>query len=172
MEVRPFCQHVCLPCLLSATLVSLGVAPAHDAVPDDDKGKPSVSVKASPISGFAPMRAVITAELKGGADDYEEFYCPTVEWDISVTAIASNFDAGMPRMSDSRPVQKSEQKLDCDPYEAGKSEIKRRFVREHTFRTGGEYTVKFSLKQGNKTVGTNRTTVRVRGGVYDGPGSL
>jgi hypothetical protein len=171
MDVRVLCQHVCLPCLLSATLVSLAVAPAGDRRPDDDEGKPSVSVKVSPVSGFAPMRAVITAELKGGADDYEEFYCPTVEWDISVSEIQSNFDAGVPRMSDSRPVQKSEQKLDCDPYVAGESEIKRRFVREHTFRTGGEYTIKFSLKQNDKTVGSNRTTVRVRGGVTDRFGS-
>jgi hypothetical protein len=167
MEVRTLCQHVCLPCLLSATLVSLGVAPVRYV----GKDKPSISVKVSPVSGFAPMRAVITAELKGGADDYEEFYCPTVEWDITVTEIqSSNFDPGVDRMSDSRPVQKSEQKLDCDPYEAGKSEIKRRFVREHTFQTGGDYTIKFSLKQNNKTVATNRTTVRVRGGIGDGFG--
>lgn len=168
MEIRPFCQHVCLPCLLSATLVSLGLSPASEAISNDEKGKPSVSVKVSPTSGFAPMRAVITAELKGGANDYEEFYCPTVEWDISVTEIASSFDSRMPGISDSRPVTKSEQKLDCDPYEAGKSEIKRRFVREHTFRTGGEYTIRFNLKQGDKVVGSNRTTVRVRGGVMDG----
>ena len=166
MDVRTLCQHVCLPCLLSATLVSLGAAPVRDV----EKDKPSISVKVSPVSGFAPMRAVITAELKGGDDDFEEFYCPTVEWDISVTEIQqSTFDPGVGRMSDSRPVQKSEQKLDCDPYEAGKSEIKRRFVREHTFRTGGEYTIKFSLKQNNKTVASNRTTVRVRG-MGDGVG--
>jgi hypothetical protein len=167
MEVQTL-WRACLPCLLSATLVSLGAAPVRDAGPDEEKDKPSISVKVSPVSGFAPMRAVITAELKGGADDYEEFYCPTVEWDITVTEIqSSNFDPDVSRMSDSRPVQKSEQKLDCDPYQAGKSEIKRRFVREHTFQTGGEYTIKFSLKQDNKTVATNRTTIRVRGGIGD-----
>lgn len=164
MSFGPFCQHVCLPCLLSAAVVSLGGAPAPG--PDD---KPSVSIRVSPVSGFAPLKAVITAELKGGADDYEEFYCPTVEWDISVTALQSPHDP-IGRMSDSRPVQKSEQKLDCDPYEKGKTEIKRRFVRQHTFKTGGEYTVRFSLKQDKKTVASQRVTVRVRGGVGDGIG--
>lgn len=167
MKIRSLCHRVCVPSLLVAALVSLGLsaAPAFD-----EKGKPSLSVKASPASGFAPMRAVFTAELKGGADDYEDFYCPTVEWEITVTQLPSHLDGPIGRMSDSRPVQKSSEKLDCDPYEAGKSEIKRRFVREHTFRAGGEYTVRLNLKQDKKTVASNRATVRVRGGVMDGIG--
>jgi len=166
MEVRTLCQRVCLPSLLVAGLASLGLTPVPAA---DEKGKPSLSVRASPTSGFAPMRAVFTAELKGGANDYEQFYCPTIEWDITVSELPSHLDP-IGRMSDSRPVQKSEEKLDCDPYEAGKTEIKRRFVREHTFRTGGEYSVRFSLKQDKKTVASNRTTVRVRGGAMGGIG--
>lgn len=169
MTIRTLCQRVCLPALLSATLVSLGVAPVSGPTPDGDKKKPSITVKVSPVSGFAPMRAVITAELKGGSDDYEEFYCPAIEWDITVRDVAPMNDPTA-RMTDSRPVQKSEQKLDCDPYEAGKTEIKRRFVREHTFRTGGEYSIRFNLKQKDKIVGGGRTTVRVRGGIGDGFG--
>ena len=42
--------------------------------------KPSLSLKASPAVSFAPARVVVVAELKGGPDDFEEFYCPTVEW--------------------------------------------------------------------------------------------
>ena len=163
MSFRPFCHRVCLPCLLSAAVVSWGGVTAPG--PEDDK--PSVNIRASPVSGFAPLKAVITAELKGGADDYEEFYCPTVEWDVSVSALQSLHDP-VGRMYDSHPVEKSEQKLDCDPYEKGKSQIKRRFVRQHTFKTSGEYTVKFSLKQDKKTVASQRVTVRVRGGIGDG----
>jgi hypothetical protein len=155
-------RRYCLPVLLSVAVASAGIAAA-------EKGKPSVSVKASPVSGFAPMRTVVTVELKGGADDYEEFYCATVEWDITVTDIVGAMDPNS-RMSDSRQVEKSEQKADCDPYVAGKSEIKRRFVREHTFKIAGEYSIKFNLKQKNKVVGSGRTTVRVRGGLGDGIG--
>ena len=39
--------------------------------------KPSLSLKASPSVSFAPARIVVVAEVKGGADDLEEFYCPT-----------------------------------------------------------------------------------------------
>ena len=59
---------------------------------------------------------MLTAEIKGGANDYEDFYCASVEWEWGDDT-------------------KSESKADCDPYEAGKSEIKRRFVMEHTFRS-------------------------------------
>ena len=81
----------------------------------DQNKKPSISLRANPPVGFSPLRVVVTAELKGGADDYEDFYCASVEWDWGDDT-------------------KSESKADCDPYEAGKSEIKRRFVAEHTFR--------------------------------------
>ena len=63
---------------------------------------------------------VLTAELRGGADDYEEFYCGSVEWDWGDDT-------------------KSESKTDCEPYEAGKSEIKRRFTIDHTYNIAGEY---------------------------------
>lgn len=151
--------HLCLPVLLSAAVASIGGASSGPA----EKSKPSISVKASPTSGFAPMRTVLTVELKGGSNDYEEFYCPTIEWDITVSYPAQTFEQES-RITESYPVEKSEQKLDCEPYEAGKSEIKRRFVREQTFKTAGEYNIRFNLKQKNKIVGGGRTSVRVRGG--------
>lgn len=158
MRVPSTCLRVCVPALLTAGVVSLGAA----AAPANDKGKPSISVKASPNSGFAPLRTVVTVELKGGANDFRDFYCPTIEWDITISEAVTDSDM---RMTDMRPFEKSEQKLDCDPYEAGKSEIRRRFVREQVFKEGGEYTVRFNLKQNDKVVGGGRTTVRVRGGV-------
>ncbi len=146
-----------LPAVLGAGILAMGVTPvgSNEPVPD---AKPSVSIKAMPAVGFAPMRVVLTAELKGGQNDYEEFYCATVEWDItSVNGLGDG--------------NKSEQKLECDPYEAGKSEIKRRFVREQIFKTSGEYRVKFNLKQKNKVVGGAGTTIRVREGLGD-PGGF
>jgi hypothetical protein len=130
------------------------------------KKKPSISLKATPSAGFSPVRVVVTAELKGGSDDFEDFYCATVEWD---------WDDGT----------KSESKTDCDPYEVGKSEIKRRYVGEHTFRSTGielnpsplrtpgtdpqmpqnvQHRVRFILKQKGKTVGSGQTTVEIRQG--------
>jgi hypothetical protein len=131
--------------------VSTVVAFAHAAGPDK-KAKPTVTLKVSPVVGFSPARMVVTAELKGGADDYEEFYCATVEWDWG---------------DDTR----SESKTDCEPYEAGKSEIKRHFTVDHTYNTAGDFRVQFRLKQKNKVVGSGSADVKVRPGVRD-PGGL
>ena len=115
---------------------------------DQKKSKPSIVLRSTPNIGFAPARFVITAEIVGGPDDYEDFYCATVEWDWG---------------DDTR----SETKQDCDPYEPGKSTFKRRFVMERTFNMPGEFRVQFRLKQKNKTVGVGRTDVRVRCGASD-----
>ena len=127
--------------------------------PAEQNKKPSISLRANPPVGFSPLRVVVTAELKGGDNDFEDFYCATVEWDWGDDT-------------------KSESKADCDPYEAGKSEIKRRYAAEHMFRSMGtdisgqptgptQYRVRFILKQKNKTVGSGQTTVELRnGGMY------
>ena len=94
---------------------------------------------------------VLTADLKGG-DDSEELYCATVEWDWG---------------DDTR----SEAQTDCDPYEAGKSEIKRHFTIDHTYNVAGDYRVEFRLKQKNKVVARGSTDVKVRPGVRD-PGGI
>jgi hypothetical protein len=131
-------------------------APAGEEAVGQNK-KPSISLKANPPVGFTPLRVVVTAELKGGNNDFEDFYCASVEWDWGDDT-------------------KSETKADCDPYEAGKSEIKRRYVAEHTFRSQGldpsgnqpqtiQYRVRFMLKQKNRTVGSGQTTVEIRQGI-------
>ena len=145
-------------CLIAVVAAATATSASAPAVPAQNK-KPSISVKANPPVGFAPLRVVVTAELKGGANDFEDFYCASVEWDWGDDT-------------------KSENKVDCDPYEAGKSEIKRRYVMEHTFRsvTSGidpsgnqtpslQYRVRFSLKQKGKTVGSGQTTVEIRTGI-------
>jgi hypothetical protein len=123
--------------------------PSMTAAREDKKAKPSIAVRASPTVGFSPARMVLTAELKGGADDYEDFYCATVEWDWG---------------DDTR----SEFRADCEPYEAGKSEIRRRFVTEHVFHSSGDYRVQFRLKQKKKVVGAGSADVKIRPGIRDG----
>ncbi len=114
----------------------------------DDVKKPSVTLKATPPLGFAPLKVRIVADIKGGPDDYADFYCASVEWD----------------WADGTTSEKSE---DCAPYEAGKSRIERRFSAEHTFRQGGQFDVAFRLKQKNKVVGLGKAVVRVRTGFGD-----
>src|SRR6187549_3774511 len=122
---------------------------------EDKPKRPKLTVKANPTMAMSPARVVASADVSGGADDFEEFYCASVEWDWG-------------------DGTKSESKSDCDPYEAGKSEIKRRYAQEHTFRANNatsssstgfsgaagdlsqnqppiQFRVRFSLKQKNKT---------------------
>jgi hypothetical protein len=134
--------------LLPAVLTALALAATAYAAGPDKKDKPSINVKVSPIIGFSGTRLVFNADLKGGTNDYEEFYCATVEWDWG---------------DDTR----SESKTDCEPYEAGKSEIKRHFTVDHTYNTAGEYRVEFRLKQKDKVVGRGSVEAKVRPGIRD-----
>jgi hypothetical protein len=107
--------------------------------------RPRVTVRAQPSVGIAPARIVFTAELVGGANDFEEFYCPTVIWEWGDDT-------------------QSESTLDCEPYEAGKSEIRRRFTVEHQFRRSGGYKVFFRLKKRDRPVGAASVIVQVQPG--------
>ena len=114
---------------------------------DGGEGKPDLSLRASPRVGFVPADILFVAELRGGADDYEDFYCATVEWDWDDDT-----------HSESTP--------DCDPYEAGTSRIRRRFSTRHRFEYAGRYQVRISLKKRDDTVASARTVVELRGGRF------
>jgi hypothetical protein len=116
-----------------------------------DKGKPNISVKASPVIAFSPARVVVSADLKGGANDYEDFYCPSIEWEWGDGTI-------------------SEQTADCDPYEAGKSEIKRHFSASKVFQTSGDYRVQFKIRKKDKTIAVGSTDVKIRPGAREAGG--
>ena len=49
--------------------------------PKEENQRPKLSLKAQPNVGIAPARIVLTAELTGGSNDFQEYYCPTVLWD-------------------------------------------------------------------------------------------
>ena len=118
---------------------------------DDKDTRPKISVKVNPAMGINPVRVVASADLSGGANDYEEFYCPSIEWDWGDDTKSTNA-------------------ADCEPYEAGKSEIKRRFTADHTYRQAGDFRIQFRMKKKNKTTGAS-TSIKVRPGIYDGSGS-
>ncbi len=110
--------------------------------------KPKLTLRASPSVAFTPARIFLVAELRGGANDYEEFYCPTIEWDWGDDT-------------------QSESSYDCEPYEPGKSEIRRRYSAEHTYRVAGRFQVQFRLKKKDKVVAAAQTVLQIRPGVRD-----
>jgi hypothetical protein len=116
--------------------------------PKEADPRPQVRLKAQPMLAMAPARVVLTAELVGGANDFEEYYCTGVEWEWG-------------------DGTKSESSSDCAPYEPGKSEIKRRFTVEHVFRAG-VYRVMFHLKRHDKAVGNATINIQIRPGLRDG----
>ncbi len=115
--------------------------------PDKPK-KPKVSVKVNPAMAISPARVVASADINGGPDDFEEFYCAGVEWDWGDDTRSNN-------------------SADCDPYEAGKSQIKRRFTADHVYRTAGDYRVQFRLKKKDKALAAASASVKIRPGLGD-----
>jgi len=110
-----------------------------------DSKRPRLTLKAQPSMGTAPLRVTMLADLAGGANDLEEFYCATAIWDWG--------DGGS-----------SEKSTDCEPYEKGKSEIRRRYAEEHTFRRTGYYRVYFALEKRDKEIITGWVNIAVQAG--------
>jgi hypothetical protein len=114
---------------------------------DKDK-KPKINVKANPAMAISPARVVVSADINGGPDDYEEYYCAGVEWDWGDDTRSNN-------------------SADCEPYEAGKSQFKRRFTADHVYRLAGEYRIQFRLKKKDKPIAAASTSVKIRPGLGD-----
>jgi hypothetical protein len=115
----------------------------------DKPKRPKLTVTASPAMATSPARIVASVDVQGGPDDFEEFYCASVEWDWGDDT-------------------KSTSGTDCDPYEPGKSTIKRRFTMDHVYRTAGDHQIVFRLKKKTKVVGSASTSVKIRPGIGDG----
>ncbi len=132
---------------LCAPVAALAQKDAKDPAKDKDDKRPKITLKAQPMIAMSPAKVTLRAELVGGSNNYEDYYCATVEWDWG-------------------DGTQSESTADCEPYEAGKSEIKRRYSIEHTFRAG-YYQVAFRLKKRAKVLTQVTTTVQVQGGAAD-----
>jgi hypothetical protein len=130
-------------CVTGTSLVS--AQKDKGAAKEQDSKRPKVTLRAQPSVGVAPARIVLTGELQGGADDFEEFYCPSVEWQWGDDTTSGSSS-------------------DCEPYEAGKSQIKRRFTVEHTFKREGAYKVYFHLKRKEKFLGSASVTIQIQPG--------
>jgi hypothetical protein len=138
-------RAVCTLIAMLATGLVSGTSGAQSAGEDR---KPSLAFRATPPVGFSPLRVRVSVDVRGGADDYADFYCPSIEWDWGDGTV-------------------SESSEDCDPYEAGRSTIRRRFSAEHVFRQAGTYQVYFRLKQKGKVISSGSGSVQVRAGVRD-----
>jgi hypothetical protein len=142
----------CATCLALATAATAAATRSTDPADGgkdakDAETRPKIQLRAAPMISMAPSRVVLTAELVGGADDYEEFYCPTIEWDWGDGTV-------------------SEKTFDCEPYVAGKTSIRRRFSVEHVFHAGN-WRVFFRLKRKDKAVATANANIQVRPGLRD-----
>jgi hypothetical protein len=133
---------------LAATLFAASPQRDNRNGRDSDPRRPKLTLKAQPTVAIAPARIVLQAELAGGANDYEDYYCPTVAWDWG-------------------DGTESESNSDCEPYQAGKTEIKRRFTVEHVFRAGGHQIV-FRLKRNDKVLTSASVSIQVQPGGPDG----
>ncbi|MGE0591327.1 MAG: PKD domain-containing protein [Vicinamibacterales bacterium] len=98
--------------------------------------------------GLSPLRVRTVAEIRGGADDYAEFYCVSVEWDWGDGTVSENSE-------------------DCEPYVAGTSEIRRRFSAEHVYRQSGNFRVYIRLKQKSRIVAAANAQLQIRPGARD-----
>lgn len=139
---------ICYSTFVAAAVGSAVVSLAA-GLEDKDAKKPALSVKATPNVSFSPARVTALAELKGGPNDYEDYYCAGVEWDWGDGTTSGTI-------------------ADCDPYEAGKSEIKRRYSKQHDYIVAGSYRVQVRLMRKSKTLVSAGTTVQVRPGLNEG----
>ena len=130
--------------VLAASLSAQKSGQKNDAKAPESQ-RPKLSLRAQPAIAIAPARVVLTAELTGGSDDFQEYYCPTVRWEWG-------------------DLSSSESALDCAPYEEGKTQIKRRFTIEHKFEHAGSFKVYLRLKHGSKEVAAISTTIKLQPG--------
>ncbi len=136
-----------LATVLGCAVMATGLLTAQKSdKKDQEQKRPRMSLRAQPQVAVAPARITLTAELTGGSDDFEDYYCPSVEWDWG---------------DDTH----SESTSDCDPYEAGKSQIKRRYTIQHQFPRPGTYRIYIHLKQRDKVLGSANAMVQVQPGL-------
>jgi hypothetical protein len=132
-------------CTLAITVLLLMVTEQSHTNTSEQQSteRPSLSLRVRPEfnSGRGLVRASL--EIRGGSDNYEEFYCPALEWEWGDDTF-------------------SEAKRDCAPYETEKSSIERWFRAQHTYHRSGIFKVTLRLKKRDQTVGLASANVQIR----------
>jgi hypothetical protein len=141
---------------LAVALVGMASDPAgaRGASSQDDarerREKIELSMRVSPAVAFSPARISASAELRGEPlpDDEARLYCAAIEWDWG-------------------DGTRSEAQADCEPYEPGKSTLKRRYTAQHTYTSAGRYRIALRLKRQDRVLLATNSTVQIRPGVRD-----
>lgn len=141
-------MHALLPRRITAAattfLLTFAFMSGTPITGQDEDEDAELRLRATPRIAFAPADILFVGQIRGGPDDNEQLYCPEIEWDWGDDTT-------------------SEQTLDCDPYEAGVTDIRRRFSVRHIYNYGGRYEVRLHLKQGDDVVIAGRTRIEVQG---------
>jgi hypothetical protein len=136
--------------LLCTTAIATGVGVSPVAQVEDQRKepkRPSLTLKATPGTGMVPVRISVTAEFRNRDDDFQEYYCPSIEWNWGDGTV-------------------SEASSDCEPYESGVSQIRRRYTQSHTYKRAGAFRIIFRLKNRDKVLTSQTTLVRLLGGGF------
>ncbi|RPI52637.1 MAG: hypothetical protein EHM55_16045 [Acidobacteria bacterium] len=145
--MRPLlASSFCVAALVLASSMSAAQSEKKEDRKKEPK-RPSLSLKATPGTGMVPIRISATAEFKGGDDDFQDYYCPTIEWNWGDGTV-------------------SEASNDCEPYEAGVSQIRRRYTQSHTYKRSGAFRIVFRLKHRDRVLTSQTTLVRLLGGGF------
>ena len=140
-------QALGLGAALAAAAPQVPIAQGGPSAEEKPK-KLGLDLRVTPPVSFAPARVRAIAELKLPEDRAADFYCASVEWDWG-------------------DLTESEETTECEPYEAGVSEVKQRFTAEHTFQSGGRYRVQLRLRRNRKVLLSSATVITVRPGVRE-----
>ena len=132
----------------TTALTALIIAAVASAGSAGEKARrPRLDLRAAPRMAFSPVNVLITAELSGGDDANDDYYCPEIEWDWD--------DGG-----------KSVHEADCAPLETGAA-IERRYTANHAYRRPGSYNVKMTMRKGSRSIAMATATVTVHPGAGD-----
>ena len=146
MFTRSLSRLLLLTTVMASTTALISAQKQEKSGKDADAKRPKISMRVQPQIVNAPARVLVSVELTGGDDNFEEYYCPSIEWEWGDDT-------------------SSESTTDCEPYKAGKSQIKRRYSTQHQFRRAGNYKLYFHLKQKDRIVGSGTTNLQVLPGL-------
>ena len=137
-------------------LALLAAIPASAAEKKVENKGTRVSLRASPRVAAAPATVVFNVELTGG-EDGEGLYCPVLEWEWG-------------------DGTNSEEEEECPPFEAGHTQVQRRFTTSHEYRDRANPRVTVTVRKGDRVLGKDAVALVIGerkkplSGSFSGPG--
>ena len=120
-------------------LALLAAIPASAAEKKAENKGTRVSLRASPRVAAAPATVVFNVELTGG-EDGEDLYCPVLEWEWG-------------------DGTNSEEEEECPPFEAGHTQVQRRFTASHEYRDRANPKVAVTVRKGDRVLGKDAVSL-------------